>query len=202
MTTVPTYFTTPRAFRTWLAKHHASHDEMLLGFYKTTAASKGISYQQALDEALAFGWIDGVRRRVDDERYSIRFTPRRARSIWSAVNIARVKELIAEGRMMPPGMAAYARRDETRSAIYSYERGGATLDGEQRAMFEADRMAWEFYQKQASWYRRTAAFWVVNAKKPETRQRRLATLIARSHDGERLDSLAGARAKPHRGGVT
>ena len=144
---------------------------------------------EALDEALAFGWIDGVRRRIDESSYSIRFTPRAARSIWSAVNIKRVNELIADGRMHLAGTAAFARRDDTRSAIHSYERGGATFDSELLAQFTADEAVWSFFERQAPWYRRTATFWVVNAKKPETRTRRLARLMDKSRRSERLDAL-------------
>ena len=183
------FFKSGQAFRAWLARHCDKETELLVGFYKTQSGLKGITYAEALDEALAAGWIDGVRRRIDDTSYSIRFSPRRARSIWSAVNIKRVKELIAEGRMQPAGMAAFEKRDEKRSAIYSYERSGAAFEGETLAEFMADEKAWAYYQSQPTWYRRTSAFWVVSAKKPETRARRLATLSANSRRGERIDML-------------
>lgn len=184
------YFRTAQAFRDWLEKHHEAETELLVGFYKKSVGKGSITYQQALDEALAVGWIDGVRRGVDAERYTIRFTPRKTRSIWSAVNIKRVGELIAAGQMKPTGLAAFAKRDEKRSAIYSYERGGAVLEGDALKTMKADKKAWAFYNAQAPWYQRTSAFWVVNAKKPETRARRLGILIDCSRTGERIDSLA------------
>lgn len=144
-----------------------------------------------MDEALCFGWIDGVRRSVDDERYTIRFTPRKARSTWSAINIKRVAELTKLGRMQPAGVEAFARRDETRSQIYSYEqRAGAAFDDEFERTFRANRRAWEFFQAQPLWYRRTATHWVITAKKEETRRKRLATLIADSARGNRIGLLS------------
>lgn len=154
-----------------------------------------MTYKQALDEALAFGWIDGVRRRLDDESYTIRFTARTSTSIWSAVNIRRVKELEAAGRMMPAGLAAFAKRDEKRSAIYSYERGNAALDAEALRLFSENQEALAFYDQQAPWYRRTTAHWVLTAKRPETRTRRLRTLIDHSARGERLPMLTPPRMK-------
>jgi len=191
----PKFFKTGAAFRAWLARRHDSAKEILVGFYKVGSGRQNMTYQQALDEALAFGWIDGVRRRLDDERYTIRFTPRKPTSIWSAVNIKRVKELEAAGRMTPAGRAAFAKRDERRSAIYSYERENAGLDAEALAAFAKSEKALEFYQRQAPWYRRTTAHWVLSAKKPETRERRLRTLIDYSERGERLPMLTPPKMK-------
>lgn len=160
-------------------------------FYKTSAGRKGITYREALDEALAFGWIDGVRRGVDDERYTIRFTPRKARSIWSNVNVKRVGELIAAGRMEAPGLAAFAKRDAKRSGIYSYERETAELDAAAVKVIKADRAAWAFHEKQPPSYRRLVAHWVMSAKRPETRERRLDVLIASAREGKRIPSLQG-----------
>lgn len=191
----PAFFKTAAAFRAWLARHHDSATELLVGFHKVGSGRKSITYQEALDEALAFGWIDGVRRRLDDESYSIRFTPRKPTSVWSAVNINRVKELEAAGRMEPAGLAAFAKRDEKRSAIYSYERDAAALDVEALKTFAASKKALEFYERQAPWYRRTTAHWVISAKRPETRDRRLRTLIDYSARGERIPMLTPPKMK-------
>ncbi|HEU4785911.1 MAG TPA: YdeI/OmpD-associated family protein [Gemmatimonadaceae bacterium] len=189
------FFKTAVAFRAWLARHHDSATELLVGLHKVGSGRKSITYQEALDEALAFGWIDGVRRRLDDESYSIRFTPRKPTSIWSAVNIKRVKELEVAGRMAPAGLAAFAKRDEKRSAIYSYERDAAALDAEALTTFAANEKALEFYERQAPWYRRTTAHWVISAKRPETRDRRLRTLIDYSARGERIPMLTPPKMK-------
>lgn len=185
----PTFFRSAASFRAWLASHHATEQELLVGFHKVATGPRTMTYKEALDEALSFGWIDGIRRRLDDERYTIRFTPRKPTSIWSAVNIKRVKVLKAEGRMMPAGLAAFAKRDEKRSANYSYERGHAELDAEALENFSRNPGALAFYQQQAPWYRRTTAHWVSSAKRPETRARRLRTLIDYSARGERIPML-------------
>lgn len=185
----PRFFATPAAFRTWLERHHADEDEVLVGFYKTGSSRKSITWPESVDEALCFGWIDGVRRGIDDESYSIRFTPRRKRSIWSAVNIKRAGELIELGRMMPAGLAAFEARTDDRSAVYSHEqRRAAKLEPEQEQRFRAQTAAWAWFQAQAPSYRRAALHWVTSAKRPETRERRLAALIE--------DSGAGRTVKP------
>jgi uncharacterized protein YdeI (YjbR/CyaY-like superfamily) len=186
--TKPRYFKSSAEFSSWLEMHHDSMSELLVGFYKKSASRKGITYPEALDEALAFGWIDGVRRGVDDERYTIRFTPRKPRSIWSNVNIKRVGELSGSRRMREPGLAAFAKRDEERSGIYAYERAAAELDAAATKALEADRAASAFHQRQPPAYLRLAAHWVMSAKKPETRARRLATLIAHAREGKRIPS--------------
>src|SRR5881628_2506143 len=126
----PHFFATPADFRKWLAKNHASATELLVGFYKKDSGKPSITWPQSVDEALSFGWIDGVRRRIDDEAYTIRFTPRKATSVWSSVNMKRMAGLIAEGRVAPAGLAAFERRDEKRSEVYSYERKHARFDDE------------------------------------------------------------------------
>ena len=186
---MPTFFESAPAFRAWLTRHHASEKELLVGFHKVGVGRSTMTYKQALDEALAFGWIDGVRRRLDDESYTIRFTPRKPTSVWSAVNINRARELQAEGRMTAAGLAAFANRDEKRSAIYSYEHGNAALDADTLKVFAENEQALAFYERQAPWYRRTTAHWVLSAKRPETRARRLRTLIDYSARGERLPML-------------
>ena len=185
-----TYFESPDALRAWLDRHHDAKPELLLGFYKKRGQKTGITYPEALDEALAFGWIDGVRRGVDADRYTIRFTPRKPTSIWSAVNIKRVGELTAAGRMRESGLAAFARRTDDRSAIYAYEqRKQAELDASALAAFERVPAAKKFYDAQAPWYRRTTAHWVMSAKRTETRERRLAHLIECSRKQLRIDLL-------------
>lgn len=185
----PKFFTSAADFHAWLARHHASETELLVGFHKIATGRATMTYKQALDEALAFGWIDGVRRGLDAESYTIRFTPRKSSSIWSAVNIKRAKELEAEGRMTAAGHAAFAKRDEKRSAVYSYEREHAELDADARRTFSENSEALAFYERQAPWYRRATTHWVASAKRPETRARRLRTLIDYSARGERIPML-------------
>ena len=187
----PKYFATPAAFRAWLEANHATSTELLVGFYKKGSGKPSITWPESVDEALCFGWIDGVRRTVDDERYTIRFTPRKARSTWSAVNMERVAELTRLGRMRPPGLAAFARREAAHSQIYSYEqRSEATLDDAAEGAFRANARAWEFFEAQPPWYRRTAIYWVMTAKRDETRHKRLATLIDDSAHGRRIGPLS------------
>ena len=182
------YFNAGGEFHAWLESNHDRASELLLGFYKKSAGKKGITYPDALDEALAFGWIDGVRRGVDEERYTIRFTPRKARSIWSNVNVKRVGELIAAGRMKDPGLATFAKRAAERSGIYAYEREAIELDAAAMKALKADRAALAFHEKQPPAYRRLVAHWVMRAKKPETRARRLQILIANAREGKRIPS--------------
>jgi uncharacterized protein YdeI (YjbR/CyaY-like superfamily) len=182
----PTFFKTASEFRRWLEKHHASATELWMGFYRKASGKAAITYHEALDEALCFGWIDGVRRRLDDEAYVQRFTPRTARSYWSAVNIRRVEGLIAAGRMHPAGLAAFERRDAAKAERYSFERKNAAFDAALEKKFRANRKAWAFFESQPPGYRRVATHWVASAKKEETRQRRLETLIKESAAGRRL----------------
>ena len=186
----PTYFATPAKFRAWLRRNHSSERELLVGFYKRGSGMPSITWPESVDEALCYGWIDGVRRRVDDERYTIRFTPRKKRSTWSAVNVARAKELVAAGRMTAAGLAAFEARSDDRTAIYSYEqRKTATLGAAFEKEFRRNKKAWKFFSEQAPWYRRTAAHWVTTAKKEETRKKRLAELIADSSAGQLVGPL-------------
>jgi uncharacterized protein YdeI (YjbR/CyaY-like superfamily) len=185
----PKAFASQREFRTWLQANHASTGELLVRCYKVHAREKGLTYRQALDEALCFGWIDGVRRSVNQDSFSQRFTPRRLRSKWSAVNIRRVKELEAEGRMHEAGLRAWAERDTGNSRRYSSEEKPSRLDPASARAFRASPQAWKFFQAQAPWYQRTSIFWVMDAKKEETRARRLAELIARSARGEPIKLL-------------
>jgi uncharacterized protein YdeI (YjbR/CyaY-like superfamily) len=186
----PTFFPTPAEFRAWLEAHHDQEQELLVGFYKKGSGKPSITWPESVDEALCFGWIDGVRRSRDEESYTIRFTPRQARSTWSTVNIQRVKELTAQGRMQPAGLKAFAARTDDNSAIYAYEqRHTATLDPAEEAQFRANAPAWTFFEAQPPGYRRHALYWVVSGKKAETRQKRLATLIEDSAQGRTIRHL-------------
>jgi uncharacterized protein YdeI (YjbR/CyaY-like superfamily) len=172
------FFETPAAFHAWLAQRHDSEQELWVGFYKKGSGRPSITWPEAVDEALCFGWIDGLRKTIDEASYRIRFTPRKPTSTWSAVNIRRVAELSAQGRMQPAGLAAFAQRADAKSAIYSYEqRHTAELGEEFEQAFRANAQAWAFFQSQPAWYRRMVAWWVISAKKEETKRRRLATLI-------------------------
>lgn len=190
----PTFFKTPKDFRAWLAKHHESEQDLLVGFYKVDSGRPSITWPQSVDEALSFGWIDGVRRRIDDKAYTIRFTPRKATSIWSSVNIKRITELIADGRVAPAGLAAFERRDEKRSEVYAYERKHAVFDDDTLARFQKERKAWEWFTSQAPSYVRVATHWVASAKRPETREKRLGTLIACSKKGERIPATIPSKS--------
>ncbi len=186
----PTFFATPAELRQWLDRNHATATELLVGFYKRGSGKASITWQELVDEELCFGWIDGVRQGIDEVRYSNRITPRKPRSTWSAVNIARAQELIRLGRMHPAGMAAFERRTEERSAIYSYEqRKSARLAPAAERSFRANKKAWTFFQAQAPGYRQAATWWVISAKREETRKKRLATLIADSALGRAIGPL-------------
>jgi len=174
--------------REWLEKNHARKSELWVGMYNQRSSKISVTYKEALDEALCFGWIDGVRKSVDEFTYTVRFTPRRTKSYWSRVNLKRMDELIKKGRVAPSGLDAYRRREQ-KSGKYSFENAERKLDPDSERQFKANRKAWQFFNAQASWYKRTASFWVVSAKKPETRTRRLRTLIADSEAGRRLGIL-------------
>jgi uncharacterized protein YdeI (YjbR/CyaY-like superfamily) len=193
MNAEPKFFRNAAAWRKWLEKHHDKADEIVVGFHKVATGTPSITYKEALDEALCFGWIDGVRR-GGDTTWQIRFTPRRARSIWSAVNISRVEELKADGRMHPAGLAAYETRDPERQERYSHEtRRNAKLSPAEEKAFRADKAAWTYFSEMPPSYRRPAIWWVVSAKRDDTRARRLATLIADSAARRKIKPLTLAR---------
>jgi len=186
----PKFFASPDHWRRWLAEHHADVPELRVGFYKKGSGRPSITWPEAVDQALCFGWIDGVRNRLDDSRYVIRFTPRRRGSVWSSVNLERVKELAALGLMQPAGLAAHAARTEPKSRIYAYEqRERARLPAPLELQLKRNRKAWEFFRSRPPWYQRTASWWVISAKKEETRQRRLAALIEDSARGRTIGPL-------------
>jgi len=185
----PTFFATPEKFRAWLEANHATARELLAGFHKVGSGRPSITWREAVDTALCFGWIDSIRRSLDGTSYTNRFTPRRKGSTWSAVNIKRVEELREAGLMHPSGIAAFEAREAAKSGIYSYERPPEALDHEAEATFRANQAAWGWFESQPPSYRRSAIAWVVDAKRSETRARRLATLIEDSAAGRRLGPL-------------
>lgn len=196
----PLFFATPAEWRAWLEANHASETELLVGFHKKGTGMPSITWPESVDEALCFGWIDGVRRSLGAESYTIRFTPRKARSVWSNVNIRRAGELIAEGRMTPAGLRAFEARTGERSGVYSFEQedqAKVVLSPEMEARFRADAVAWEYFQSRPPWYRRTATWWVISAKREETREKRIATLIA---DSAARRPLRGLDRNNERGG--
>src|SRR5689334_5981628 len=175
----PQFFAGAEELRAWFEQNSETATELLIGYYKKGADRSGIKHSEAVEQALCFGWIDSVGRRIDDERYQVRFTPRRKGSVWSAVNVATVTELTERGLMHPAGLRAFESRRPDRVATYSYEQPeGAELNADQIARLRAEPAAWEWFSKQASSYRRSAAHWVISAKRPETRERRLTQLIA------------------------
>src|SRR5882757_1757308 len=189
----PKFFPSPSNWRAWLEEHHEKHEELLVGFHKVGSGKPSITWPEAVDGALCFGWIDGVRKRLDENSYVIRFTPRRERSVWSAVNIQRVAQLSALGMMRPMGAQAFEKRTGNRSEIYAYEqRKGAKLSGAYEKTFRANQGAREFFQAQPPWYQRTASWWVISAKKEETRLKRLAQLIKDSEQGRTIRELRRA----------
>ena len=186
----PRFFRTSSEFRVWLEKHHEGTPELLVGFYRKDSGKPSITWPEAVDQALCFGWIDGIRRSIDDISYTIRFTPRRSRSIWSSVNVKRAGELTKMGLMRPAGLEAFERRAPDRSGIYSYEqRKDPRLVHDDERRFRENTKAWDFFQSQPAWYRRTAVWWVVSAKREETRAKRLATLIEDSERGQAIRQL-------------
>jgi len=174
----PTFFPAPADFRAWLEAHHDKFRELLVGFYKKDSGKPSITWPESVQVALSFGWIDGVRKSLDETSYTIRFTPRKPASTWSSININLVRKLTNQGLMHPAGLKAFAARDEKKSAIYSYEqRKSAWFTREQEKHFRANKTAWEFFRSQAPWYQRVTTYWVISAKKEETKLKRLSGLI-------------------------
>jgi len=183
----PTYFADAQAFRAWLAANAATAGELLVGFHKVGSGRPCMSWSESVDEALCFGWIDGVRRRIDDGAYSIRFTPRKPSSIWSVVNIAKMDKLRAQGKMTGRGEAAFAHRKEAKSGVYSHERVDTPeLSDAELARFRQDEAAWTYFETVPPGYRRTVLHWITSAKKPETRAGRLDQLMQACAAGTRL----------------
>jgi uncharacterized protein YdeI (YjbR/CyaY-like superfamily) len=183
------FFATPAEFREWLAEHHEHAAELWVGFYKKGTGRPSLTWPESVDEALCYGWIDGLRQSLGEDSYRIRFTPRRARSTWSAVNLKRVEALQAAGRMRPAGLAAYEARDAAKQRLYSYERERVELAPEYAREFRRHRAAWQFFQQQPPHYRRLASNWVMSARREATRARRLQELIENSAAGTRIPPL-------------
>ena len=185
---MPTFFATPAHFRAWFAQHAATQTELIVGFYKRDAGKPSITWPESVDEALCVGWIDGVRKRIDDEAYMIRFTPRKPTSTWSAINIERVRVLTEEGRMTEAGLKAFALRREAKSKIYAYEQAEtATLTPQEEKLFRKNKAAWKFFEAQPPGYRHQMLWRIVSAKREATRAARLAKLVEASQNGLRLD---------------
>lgn len=179
----PKFFSHAKLFRTWLVKNHQSKTELIVGYYKKDSGIASMSWPESVDEALCFGWIDGIRRRIDETSYSIRFTPRKKSSVWSKINIGRAEVMIAEGLMTPAGQAAFDARVERRSGIYSYEQRPVELEEHYAAQLKLNKAAWKFYQSQPPSYRKAVNWWICSAKQEATRLRRLQQLIEDSADG-------------------
>ncbi len=185
----PTFFSSPLEFRKWLEENHAVEKEILVGFHKVATGKPSISWSESVDQAICFGWIDGIRKSIDNESYSIRFTPRKPKSIWSAVNMKKIEELTTSGLMHPAGISAYEKRELHRTAIYSYENKPVELPQAFEEKFRVNEKAWNFFQKQAPNYKKTAMYLVMSAKQEITRLQRMETLIRDSEAGLKIKSL-------------
>jgi uncharacterized protein YdeI (YjbR/CyaY-like superfamily) len=189
ITMEPLFFPAPSDFRKWLEANHDKADELWVGYYKKATGIPSIDWNESVDEGLCFGWIDGIRKSLDNLRYTIRFTPRRPGSIWSGKNIKRYLELEEAGYVMPAGKAAYGRRKEDRSERYAYEQGKVSLSAEYEKQIKANPKAWEFFQNLPASVKKPTVWWVMSAKRADTRQRRLETLIQCSEEGQRIPQL-------------
>ena len=183
------YFAAAAGFRLWLKRNHAKADVLWVGFHKRATGARSMTWPESVDEALCVGWVDGIRKRVDDARYTIRFTARRSGSVWSAVNIKRMRQLSDEQRVQPAGKAAFDKRRENRFGIYAYEQRSVELPEPYAKPFRTNKKAWEFFRAQPAGYRKTIGWWVVSAKQESTRLRRLHMLIADSAAGRRVGVL-------------
>jgi uncharacterized protein YdeI (YjbR/CyaY-like superfamily) len=183
------FFESPAELRDWLTKHADTESELWVGMHRKSTGKPSVSWAQIVDQALCFGWIDGIRKSIDTEDFAQRLTPRKKGSNWSAINIKRVGELASGGQMLPAGLRAFEARDPRRSETYSYEQREAALDAEAEALLRANHRAWQFFNQQPPSYRRPATWWVISAKKEETRKRRLQTLIEDSAAGRRIGPL-------------
>jgi len=182
----PTFFPTQEKFRAWLEKHHQKETELLVGFYKVNSKKPSMSWSESVDQALCFGWIDGVRRSIDEESYSIRFTPRKKSSIWSSINIKKIEELTKAGLMKEAGIKAFELRSEEKSRIYSHEKEPSVFDPEFEKKFKANKPAWKFFNKQAPSYKKVMTHWIMTAKQEKTRLSRLEKTINISAEQKRM----------------
>ena len=190
----PIYFEAPADFRAWLEQNHSTAPALLVGFHKRATGRPSMTWPESVDEALCFGWIDGIRKSVDGDRYTIRFTPRQAGSIWSSVNIGKVQVLLEQGRMQPAGVAAFGMRREDRSGIYSHEQQDVDLPEPYLAALRANAGAWEFFRQQPASYRKAVNWWVVSARQAKTRLTRLEKLVASSAIAERLPQFTSKKS--------
>ena len=192
----PTFFPTPSDFRAWLEAHHDKLSELLVGLYKKSSGKPSITWPESVQVALCIGWIDGVRKSIDETSYTIRFTPRKPTSTWSSININLVRKLTKQGLMHPAGLKAFAARSEEKSSIYSYEqRKSARFSREQEKQLRANKPAWEFFRSQAPWYQRACTYWVIAAKREETKLKRLSELISHSQNRRTIARLTPAKKK-------
>jgi len=185
----PTFFKTPLSFRKWLEKNHETKKEFLVGFYKVKSGKQSITWSESVDEAICFGWIDAVRKSIDEESYCIRFTPRKPKSIWSKANIKKVEELSKQGLMRPSGLAAFLKREEKNSGIYSYEKEPSVLSNDYLNKFKSNTKAWSFFQTMAPSYQKATIHWVMTAKQEVTKLKRLRELINDCEAGRRIKRL-------------
>lgn len=181
-----TFFETQTEFRKWLEKHHKKETELIVGYYKLSSGKPSMTWSQSVDQALCFGWIDGVRRSIDKESYSIRFTPRRSSSIWSAINIKKIETLTKSGLMKPEGIKAFSLRQENKSKIYSHEKENVPLETTYEKQFKKNKLAWDFFMKQAPSYKKVITHWIMSAKQEKTRQFRLEKTIKISGQQKRI----------------
>jgi uncharacterized protein YdeI (YjbR/CyaY-like superfamily) len=186
----PVFFATPADFRIWLAENHDKVSELLVGYYKKSSGKPSMTWSESVDQALCFGWIDGIRRSIDSERYSIRFTPRKPKSTWSSINIRKVEVLCAEGLMQPPGLVAFNLRQESKSGIYAYENEAGTFSPEFEKIFQLNTKAWSWFQAMPRSYQKTVINWVMGAKQEPTRNKRLKELIGDSETGRKIKMLS------------
>jgi uncharacterized protein YdeI (YjbR/CyaY-like superfamily) len=190
------FFRTPASFRKWLAKHHATAEELWVGYYKRGSGTPSVTWPETVDEALCFGWIDGIRKSEDDLRYTIRFSPRKPGSTWSAVNIRRARSLQSRGLMGPAGRAAFLARKENKSGAYSYEQRSSTLPEPYASQLKKNSPAWKYFREQSPTYRKAVSWWVVSAKQEDTRKRRLEQLIEDSAAGRPIALYLRSKPKP------
>ena len=187
--TGPVFFPNQPAFRKWLKKNHDKATELLVGFYKVNSGKQSITWNESVNEAICFGWIDGIRKSIDNESYCIRFTPRKPKSIWSAINIKKAEEFTTQQLMHPAGLSAFAKREENKSRVYSYEKETSILSDDFLKKFRADKKAWKFFQSMAPSYINTATHWVTSAKQEITKIKRLEELIKDSEAGKKIKRL-------------
>ena len=191
----PKFFAKPELFRKWLDKNHEKKEELWVGFYKVASGLPSVTWSESVDQALCYGWIDGIRKSIDEKSYMIRFTPRKPKSIWSAVNIKKVGELSKQDLMQPAGLAAYEKCDEKNSKIYSFEQKSVKLDKTYMIEFKKNKKAWKYYEASAPSYKKQTTWWVMSAKREDTRLRRLGILIEHSANEEKIPQVSWKKKK-------